>query len=113
MTDSGDAQHHETATGPLNHSFSQLARRLARYDLVDLDEEDVILLVEIILSDHAYRDVSVEGHDEHGPFVFSIGSRGVVIPYPFTTDELFELVEELLDMADATDDPAPWDEASD
>lgn len=114
MAGTEDAQRDETATGPLIHTFSELGRRLAGYDLVEREPEDVKLLLEVILSDYAYRDVYVEDHDEPGIFVLRIGTCGIGIPYPFTSDAVYELVDELVEAVnDEEDDPATWDEDDD
>jgi hypothetical protein len=111
MAGTEDAQRNETPAGPLIHSFAELARRLAGYDLVEHDAEDMKILVEVILSDYAYREVDVEDHAELGIFELRIGTRGIVTPYPFTRDEVYEFVDELVEIVnDEEDDPAAWDD---
>lgn len=111
MAGSEDAQGAETATGPLIRSFAELGRRLAGDDSVERDAEGIKLLVEDVLSDYADCDVYVEDHDEPDILVLRIGARGIGIPYPVTSDAVYELVDELVETVnDEEDDPASWDD---
>lgn len=114
MAGTEDAQRNETTTGPLIRSFAELGRRLAGDDSVERDAEGIKLLVEDVLSDYADCDVYVEDHGEPDIFVVRIGTRGIGIPYPFTSDAVYELIDELVETVDGEeDDPASRDDDDD
>ena len=106
-----DSQVDASGGGPLLRSFFDLGE-LAGVDSTGWGVEEIFCLVEDVLSGYADCDVYVEVHEEPEAFTLRIGTRGICLPYPFTRAELYETLDELvqIDLHPEYDDPAFRDE---
>ena len=97
----GGTQQHsqvdESGGGPLIRSFSELGL-LADGDSAGWGAEEIRSRVEDLLSDYADCDVYVMDHAEPEALTLRIRTRGVGLPYPFTRAEVYEMVDDLVEI---------------
>lgn len=111
----GGTQQHsqvdESGCGPLIRSFSELGL-LADGDSAGWGVEEIRSRVEDVLSDYAECDVDVQDDEEPEAFTLRIRTRGIGLPYPFTGAEVYEILDNLveIDLQIAADELALGDE---
>ena len=97
--------------GPLIHSFSELVL-LVDGDSAGWGVEEIRSRVEDVLSDYADCDVYVMDHEESEAFALRIRTRGIGLPYPFTLAEVYDMLDDLveIDLEIAAEEYAALDE---
>lgn len=97
----GDTQQHsqvdESEVGALIRSFSELGL-LADGDSAAWGVEEIRSRVEDVLSDYADCDVYVQDDEEPEAFTLRIRTRGIGLPYPFTRAEVYEMLDDLVEI---------------
>ena len=83
--------------GPLIRSFSELGL-LADGDSAGWGVEEIRSRVEDVLSDYADCDVYVQDDEEPEAFTLRIRTRGIGLPYPFTRAEVYEMLDDLVEI---------------
>lgn len=92
-----DSQVDASGGGPLVRSFFDLGQ-LAGVDSTGWGVEEIVCLVEDLLSGYADCDVYVEVHDEPEAFTLRIRTRSISLSYPLALAEVYEALDELVEI---------------